>query len=153
MFRPLRTGLLSLFLLLITLPVFSQLLVDWETLAKVPFEKKFSTELDANFWFPAFPDDILALEGQRILMQGYLIVMDVEADFLVLSANPFASCFFCGNAGPESVVELRVRKKGKGLRTDEYVWVSGRLKLNARDVNQMNFILEDADISTDRPGS
>ncbi len=142
---------LAAFFLLFTFAAIGQQRIGWDTFAQVPFDKKYSDELDAYFWFPAFPDKIIALEGERIVMQGYLIVLDVEADFLVLSANPFASCFFCGNAGPESVVELRVKKKGKNLRTDEYAWFTGRLRRNDNDVNEMNFILEEATISSEAP--
>ncbi|MCB0847224.1 MAG: DUF3299 domain-containing protein, partial [Bacteroidetes bacterium] len=62
-----------------------------------------------------------------------------------LSANPFASCFFCGNAGPESVMDLELTSYDKVYFTDDYVTFQGKLILNDSDLNKMCYVLEEAE--------
>ncbi|MNL80290.1 hypothetical protein D3C87_2071030 [compost metagenome] len=57
-----------------------------------------------------------------------------------------AACFFCGGAGPESIIELQFRKKKQRFRTDEVLTVRGKLALNANDVDHLNYILKDAEV-------
>jgi hypothetical protein len=64
----------------------------------------------------------------------------------VLSANPYSSCFFCGQAGPESVMEIQLLKQYDGLRMDQVITFEGRLRLNADDIYQLNYILEEAEV-------
>jgi hypothetical protein len=48
----------------------------------------------------------------------------------MVSANPFANCFFCGNAGPETVVELFPGERFRRFNTDEVVTFVGTLNIN-----------------------
>lgn len=64
----------------------------------------------------------------------------------MLSSNPFASCFFCGGAGPESVVGLSLKKNGKRFRTDDYFTFKGKLRLNTDNPDDFNFILDQAEV-------
>ena len=83
------------------------------------------------------------MDGKLVEIKGYIIPIDVESGFYVLSANPFASCFFCGNAGPESVMELQFDGKlKKTYTTDEIATFQGRLKLNWDDLEHCNYILQ-----------
>ena len=66
---------------------------------------------------------------------------------LVLSANSFANCFFCGNAGPETIMDIKMKTKfKKPLKQDDRVIFRGKLKLNATDLYYLNYILEDAEV-------
>ncbi len=120
--------------------------VSWQTLAKVTFNKKYLEDEDLTQWVPTFSDDVMALDGYRIKISGYVIPVDVDAEYFVLSSNPFASCFFCGGAGPETVMDLRVRKGSRRFKTDEYHTFSGTLRLNAHDIYELNYILEGAEL-------
>ena len=84
-------------------------------------------------------------EGQEVVIAGYLIPVDIEAQKYALSKNPFTSCFFCGGAGPETVIELRFLESPGRFATDEYVMIMGKLRLN-RSGNGLFFILENAKI-------
>lgn len=118
--------------------------VSWQTLAKVTFEKKYLPDEELTQWVPTFGPEVTALEGMRIQISGYVVPVDLDANYFVLSSNPFASCFFCGGAGPETVMDLRLRKNGRRFKTDEYLTFSGILRLNAHDIYELNYILEDA---------
>ncbi|MFN3489957.1 MAG: DUF3299 domain-containing protein, partial [Emticicia sp.] len=49
-------------------------------------------------------------------------------------------------AGPESVVQIKFKKSTKRFNTDDRVTVKGTLKLNADDINELNYILVNTDL-------
>ena len=119
--------------------------VDWALLAKVTWGEKYYQKYDETVWYPDYSKEVLGLDSVLIEIKGYVIPIDVESGYYVLSANPFASCFFCGNAGPESVMELQFPKGVKeSFKTDEIATFKGRLKLNWDDLEHCNYILTGA---------
>lgn len=125
--------------------VFGQKTITWKDLEDVTFKEKYSEEADAYFWFPTFGKGVKELEGKEISIRGYVIPIDVKENLYVLSAFPFAACFFCGGAGPQTVMELAFAKKPRRYETDERLVFKGRLKFNANDIYKMNYILEGAE--------
>ena len=119
--------------------------LSWTTLADVEYKEVYLEELDAWFWEPEFGDSVKEYEGEQVYITGYMVPVDVEADYFVLSRYPFASCFFCGNAGPESVVDLRQKKEGRKFKQDERLTFVGKLRLNKSDIYELNYILEEAE--------
>lgn len=115
----------------------------WHELAKVEYEKKYSEEMDANINYPIFGENIKAMEGTKVTVSGYVIPLEIGSNYFVLSAFPFASCFFCGAAGPETVMEVYSAKPFK-VTSDERITVQGTLELNYSDVNHLMFMLRDA---------
>lgn len=116
--------------------------LTWEDLTDVEFKDVYVEELDAYYWKPIFGPSVKNLEGKKFYITGYVIPVDIDEDFYVLSRYPFANCFFCGGAGPETVVDLQF--SGHSTReyaTDERLTFAGELKLNADDVYQMNYII------------
>ncbi len=118
--------------------------LTWATLADVDFKDVYVEELDAYYWKPTFGPSVKAVEGKEVYITGYIIPVDYDEDFYVLSRYQFANCFFCGGAGPESVVDLRFPAKTRAYKTDERLTFKGKLALNADDIYQMNYILEGA---------
>ncbi|WP_200942790.1 hypothetical protein [Dyadobacter sp. Leaf189] len=57
-----------------------------------------------------------------------------------------ASCFFCGGAGPESIIELQFKNKKQKFKTDAVKFVKGKLLLNPTDVEHLNYILTEAEV-------
>ena len=120
--------------------------LTWQALSDVEFKDVYLEELDAYYWMPTFGPQVMAAEGKEFFITGYMIPVDVDEDFYVLSRYPFANCFFCGGAGPESVIDLRFPGKSeRAYQTDDRLSFRGTLRLNADDVYQMNYILEGAD--------
>jgi hypothetical protein len=95
---------------------------------------------------PKFGRRINALDGKKVQIRGFIIPVDIVQDYYVLSANPYSSCFFCGQAGPESVMEIQLLKQYDGLRMDQVITFEGKLRLNADDIYQLNYILEEAEV-------
>ena len=120
--------------------------LTWAELADVDFKDVYLEELDSYYWKPQFGPQVLAAEGQDVYITGYVIPVDLDEDFYVLSRYPFANCFFCGGAGPESVIDLRFADSDhRTYQTDERLTFHGNVRLNADDVYQMNYILEGAE--------
>ena len=115
-------------------------------LRDVTFKKKWSAEESMFILYPTFGVKVAGLKDKEIVLTGYMIPVDVDANVYVLSANPYSSCFFCGGAGPESVVQVKFKKSTKRFNTDDRVTVKGKLKLNADDINELNYILEGCDV-------
>ena len=117
--------------------------LTWAELADVDFKDVYLEELDSYYWKPEFGPQVLAAEGEDVYITGYVIPVDLDEDFYVLSRYPFANCFFCGGAGPESVIDLRFAdSEHRTYQTDERLTFHGNVRLNADDVYQMNYILE-----------
>jgi hypothetical protein len=124
---------------------FAQTKISWDILSDVTFEEKYVTEADDYFLFPTFGNKVQAYDGQRVEITGYVIPIDPEGMFYILSKFPYASCFFCGQAGPETIVELQLTgEKKRHYELDEIITFKGILKLNATDVDHCNYILESA---------
>ena len=116
--------------------------LTWEDLTDVEFMDVYVEELDAYYWKPIFGTSVQNLEGRKFHITGYVIPVDIDEDFYVLSRYPFANCFFCGGAGPETVVDLQFTGHSpREYATDERLTFAGELKLNSDDVYQMNYII------------
>ncbi|MFN0031673.1 MAG: DUF3299 domain-containing protein [Flavobacteriales bacterium] len=118
--------------------------LTWHTLSDVSFSEKYIPELDVHFWQPTFGPSVKALAGKEVYITGYVIPVDYDENFYVVSRWPYAQCYFCGGGGPESVCDLRFSGKNRAYKTDERVTFKGKLRLNSTDVYQMNYILDGA---------
>ena len=125
--------LLAIFILcLLSVAGSGQTLVSWDMFAKVTFHREFSEQFgfEVNTKPPEFAPDLLAYDGEEIRVRGYAIPVDVEMGMYMVSANPFANCFFCGNAGPETVVEIFPSGRLPRFSTDQLVTFKGILHVN-----------------------
>ena len=117
----------------------------WQELAKVSYEKKYDELLGFKVDVPVFAKDIQAMEGEMIEISGYIVPVEGYKSHkeFVFSAFPYNMCFFCGGAGPETVMEVTATEPVK-YSTDR-ITLRGRLKLNNENINQLMYILEDAE--------
>jgi hypothetical protein len=116
----------------------------WEILALTTYNNEFKENGEMRFK-PNFPSPLLDLENEWVSISGYLVPMDVAAKQYALSRNAFKSCFFCGNAGPETVIELRFKEDPGRFKVDEYLNIKGKLKLN-RNGEDLFFTLLQAEV-------
>jgi hypothetical protein len=138
--------LLTTFFIMFMGHFFSQNIITWELLKDVEFDEIWSEEFQAYYMVPKFSKSVKEMDGKEVQIRGFIIPVDIVQDYYVLSANPYSSCFFCGQAGPESVMEIQMIKKYEGLRMDQVITFQGTLKLNTDDIYQLNYILEEAQI-------
>ncbi|MGK0390041.1 MAG: hypothetical protein ACI94Y_002791 [Maribacter sp.] len=117
--------------------------MDWKFLSRVIFEDGYIN--DTLAMIPIFHDDIKVLEGQPVQMSGYLIPFgETTGKLHFLSAYPNSQCFFCGGAGPESVMDVMTVKAHLNFKMDDIITFRGTLHLNDSDLDYMNYILKDA---------
>jgi len=124
--------------------LFAQKEVEWSTLMDVDFKDIYLESEDMYVYFPLFDEKHEELDSQEIEITGYIIPLDVEANMYFLSAYPFSACFFCGNAGPESVMAVNFAGNNRRYNTDERVTLKGILNLNDSDVDELIYILNQA---------
>ncbi len=119
--------------------------ISWLTLTDVKFEEKISEVDSALYLYPTFGKIVKSLNGKKVSLKGFIIPVDPTEHFYVLSANPFSACFFCGKAGPESIMELELRADpSKAYEMDQFSTFEGVFVLNGTDVEHCNYILKDA---------
>lgn len=118
----------------------------WKTLAKISIEKRFDELLNYDVEYPIFSESVKKLNGTKISVEGWMIPLDElrGENYFVLSSLPFANCFFCGGAGPETVME--VFSNDKIDYTEKRIIVTGTLTINADDPLRLMYILNDAQI-------
>lgn len=133
-------------LLFVTKISFGQIEITWKTLEDVEFTDTYLEELDAYYYYPYFGPNVSALEGQEVILRGFVLAIDPVERYYILSKGPYASCFFCGGAGPETIVELELKSDKDYFLMDEVVTMKGILKLNADDIYKCNYILEKAEV-------
>jgi hypothetical protein len=137
----------SVFLLFVTLTTTSAYAQSttvnyWNALADVTFVTK---QVDGyEIEQPKFGSKAIMLQGKKISVKGYLIPLAESGDNgkYMFSSLPFNSCFFCGSAGPETVIELLPKQKIKF--SDDVIIVEGILVLNDKDIDRHMYILKDA---------
>lgn len=124
--------------------MFSQQQLSWSNLAEVNFRNLYNVHYDDYFLKPTFGTKIKSHKGSKVSIKGYFLDFSSEDElFYMVSKNPMSSCFFCGGAGPETIVEVIFKNK-PNYKTDQVVKVTGILELNADDVDHCNYILKEA---------
>lgn len=121
----------------------------WEVLLNdVKMKYRFSVDRNGFLEVPKFGSTVEALEGEEITIQGFFLPVEITGSAFVISHAPMQMCFFCAGSGIESVVELRSLPSHqiyfRRLKTDDFVKVKGKLKLNRNDPDHLIYILEDA---------
>ena len=121
--------------------------LTWQRLSDVEFEDVFLEEFQAHYCKPTFSPEVISAEGDNFYITGYVIPIDIDEDFYVLSRYPSRDCYLpnglCGKAG--TAVDLQFPNKApREYVTDERLTFAGTLKLNADDIYQMSYILKDA---------
>ncbi len=118
----------------------------WKTLAKVTFKKELDPDLGFKIDIPVFSKEVRMLEGKTIEVRGYVLPTEgyKSQRRFMFSALPYNVCYFCGGAGPETVME--VTSKSAIPVSAEPVILRGTLALNGGDVNKLMYMLMNAEI-------
>lgn len=117
---------------------------SWKTLSKITFVKKYDELLGFKVDMPVFGDEVRKLDGKEITIKGYVIPVEGYKSHkeFVFSAYPYSMCFFCGGAGPETVMEVFSKEPIK--YSADPIIIKGKLKLNSDDINRLMYALHDA---------
>lgn len=115
----------------------------WKTLGKITFKKQYDEMLGFKVDVPVFSKAVKDLDGKEITIRGYIIPVEGYKSHkeFIFSAYPYNMCFFCGGAGPETVME--VVSKEPIEYTAEAVTIRGKLQTNEDDINRLLYALTD----------
>ena len=115
----------------------------WKTLGKITFKKEYDEIMGFKVDKPVFSKEVQALEGKVIEVKGYIIPVEGYKSHkeFVFSAFPYNMCFFCGGAGPETVMEVYSKEPIK--YSAEAVTIKGKLQTNSDDINRLIYTLVD----------
>jgi hypothetical protein len=116
----------------------------WKTLSKITFKKEYDEMMGFKVDIPVFSEEIKKMEGKVVKIKGYIIPVEGYKSHkeFIFSAYPYNMCFFCGGAGPETVMEVYAKEPIE--YTAEAVTIQGKLELNASDINRLIYALNDA---------
>lgn len=118
--------------------------LTWEMLAKVKLVEKWSPELEEKINVPQFDITLQNLNRKEVIISGFVIPTTVDGTGFVLSKTPYASCYFCGNGGIETVMTIKYKGKQPAFKMDDFITLKGTLTLNSTNIEELIYILNDA---------
>ena len=118
--------------------------VTWKQLGQIDFIKKKNAHY-GEVMYPVINPTLKALQGKKIKASGFIVPIDSKT--YALSKNVFAQCFFCGNAGPETIMGIKFKGNTPRLKTDTYVTMEGTFRYNANDIDDWIYHIENAVIT------
>ncbi|UJH67194.1 hypothetical protein [Allomuricauda sp. SCSIO 65647] len=122
-----------------------QTVLRWSDLTEgISWQQPSSKAVFPGFQKATFSPKMKALHGKQVIITGYILVLGGEQSVYILSKNPMASCFFCGNGGPETMMDLRFGQKPSFVM-DELLSVEGTFYLNGNNPNACYYRIENAD--------
>ena len=119
----------------------------WKMFAEITTERKYVESAGGHYRLPVFTSDILEMEGSEIKLSGYFLPYSKWDSVIIISRFPNSSCFYCGQAGVESVAMVSMETEAPSFRTDQRLAVTGKLELNNSDVNRLAFIITGAKVT------
>lgn len=115
--------------------------LTWKLLGEIKYMKKKHAsygEVD----FPIINTKLKKLDKKTIVMSGFIVPIDNKN--YALSKNVFASCFFCGKSGPETIMGIKFKGATPKLKTDTYVTIKGTFRPNENDVEDWIYNCDNA---------
>lgn len=93
---------------------------------------------------PLFTTEVEALRGKEVELTGYIIPFDglFSPEHLILSFMPIEICYFCGQSGPETVVEVFLNESIE--YTNRPIRILGTLELHETPLETLIYVLRDA---------
>ena len=117
--------------------------LTWKLLGEIKYMKKKHAsygEVD----FPIINTKLKKLAKKTIVMSGFIVPIDNKN--YALSKNVFASCFFCGKSGPETIMGIKFKGATPKLKTDTYLTIKGTFRPNENDVEDWIYNCDNAEI-------
>ncbi len=116
----------------------------WQVLAEVSFRKEMKNGYEMEI--PLFSTSLKSWNGKKIKLKGYVIPVGEVGDenTFMFSSLPFNVCYFCGAAGPETIMEVESSEKIEF--TSKAIWMEGILQLNEKDPDRHIYILKSANV-------
>ncbi len=122
----------------------TQTIDSWKTLALVSF-KNTKDKNGHPIEQPVFSETLKKIDNNRIQLTGYILPLSdlgSQSNF-VFSQLPYNSCYFCGGAGPETIIEVNMTE---AIRfTEDKITLEGTFELNQSDPDHLMYILNQSE--------
>ncbi|MEL7122575.1 MAG: DUF3299 domain-containing protein [Bacteroidota bacterium] len=120
----------------------------WPILSSIQVEKKFDPDMGIETYTPNYGPIVSALEGKEVTLKGYVIPVNgkKEQSHFMFSSLPYSMCFFCGNAGPESAMEVYMKENQSVAYSDKAIKIKGILRLTRGNSQGLIYSLDQAEI-------
>ena len=122
--------------------------LSWKNLDSLKIEYYFDADYGDYLGKPTFSKESMSWNGKNVIIEGYWIPVSEIGDSTVsvLSALPYAQCFFCSGAGIETVMQIKAEGNIKRMETDEKVALKGMLLLNRDNPMELYYQLVNASL-------
>lgn len=126
----------------------SQSKQNWNTLGMVTISTEYDQSLGMEVQKPTVSIIAQQLDGKEVELSGFIIPLSgkLAQSHFMLSRYPQSMCFFCGKAGPETAAQVFMKNEKKVEFTEEKVTVKGILRINATDMNNLLYTLDQAEL-------
>lgn len=120
--------------------------ISWDILADVIWTEEYDSLSGYSNVIGEFGEHLASFDGQEVYISGYVIPLDAMGFSFALSRSSYASCFFCGQAGPETVMELKVAPRSIPPvdQKNTLIKFKGKLMLLRKNPKGLNYRLENA---------
>ena len=120
--------------------------LSWKNLDSLKIEYYYDADYGDYLGKPTFSKESMVWNGKNVIIEGYWIPVSEIGDTTVsvLSAFPYAQCFFCNGAGIETVMQIKAEGNIKRMETDEKVALKGKLLLNSDNPMELYYQLVNA---------
>lgn len=127
--------------------IFAQSENAWPILSSIQVEKKFDPDMGIETYTPNYGPIVSALEGKEIRLKGYVIPVNGKKrqSHFMFSSLPYSMCFFCGNAGPESAMEVYMKGNESVEYSDKAISIKGILRLTRGNTQGLIYTLDQAE--------
>lgn len=135
------------YLILMSYALSAQEAITWADLTDVTWSEQYDSLSGYTNTLGTYGEHLQSLNGKEVFISGYVIGLDAMGLNFALSRTSYASCFFCGQAGPETVMELKIppRSVPPERQNDYKLRFKGTLILKDVNPNGLNYILQNAE--------
>jgi type I restriction-modification system DNA methylase subunit len=122
--------------------------LSWKNLDSLKIEYYYDADYGDYLGKPTFSKESMVWNGKNVIIEGYWIPVSEIGDSTVsvLSALPYAQCFFCSGAGIETVMQIKAEGNITRMETDEKVALKGKLLLNKDNPMELYYQLVHASL-------
>jgi hypothetical protein len=117
--------------------------ITWKLLNQLEYKEQ-EHEAYGTVMMPVFSKQVSSYHNKKVVIKGYILPVDRKT--YALSKNVYAACFFCGKAGPETVMGLTFKENPGRIKMDTYATLTGTFKVNGTDVEDWMYSLSDVEI-------
>lgn len=120
--------------------------LSWDDLGDVTWVEEHDDTLGMTNLIGNFGEHLQSFNGKEVVISGYVIPLDAMGLSYALSKTSFAACFFCGQAGPETVMDLNVTPKSvpSYRQKDTLIKFKGTLILRESNETGLHYTLDQA---------